>query len=519
MTEEELKDICLCGETTKVQFKEAPIPQKELAKEMVAFANSKGGVILFGVADKTGDIKGLSYDEIQQASRELGNAANEQVKPAIYIGTEVVRVDGRHVLVCSIAEGRNKPYKNLQGEIWMKQGADKRRITENAEILGLFQDSGSYQPEKEAEAGSSVKDLEMAYVREYFENVYGKGIEDFDQPLDRMLQSLSVLTDKGEVTRVGMLFFGKNPQQYEPSVVVKAVAFAGNDIGDTSYLDSRDITGTLPRMFNEGLAFMKSYLHHEQRGQNFNTVGILEIPEVVLEELLQNALVHFDLLHHAAIRLLIFDDRIEIVNPGCLYGGLKIDDIKLGVSRQRNPLMAGFAARTMIYRGLGSGIKRVVRENVRIDFDNEESANQFKVTVWRTTQKNEITTQKADSTTQKNEITIQKNDLKDNNIILKDDFTTQKDALKDNDVIPKDDSTTQKDALKDKNTILKALEPTQAVVLEYILHHPQATREEISDASGISFGTVKFTIGKLQQKGLLKRVGGRKHGEWKVLLA
>lgn len=53
----------------------------------------------------------------------------------------------------------------------------------------------------------------------------------------------------------------------------------------------------------------------------------------MLEELLQNSLVHFDLLHHAAIRLLIFNDRLEIINPGSLYGGLKIDDIKLGVSR------------------------------------------------------------------------------------------------------------------------------------------------------------------------------------------
>ncbi len=98
---------------------------------------------------------------------------------------------------------------------------------------------------------------------------------------------------------------------------------AGNDIGDTNYLDSRDITGTLPRMFKEGMAFMKSYLHHEQKGQNFNSVGILEISEVVLEELLQNALVHFDLLHHAAIRLLIFDDRIEIVKPESLRAKMK----------------------------------------------------------------------------------------------------------------------------------------------------------------------------------------------------
>ena len=135
MTEEIFKDLCLCGETTKVQFKQAFTSQREIAKEMIAFANSKGGVIMFGVEDKTGKLVGLSYEQIQQTSRELGNAANEQVRPTIYIETEVVRVENKHFLVCSVEQGKNKPYKNLNGEIWVKQGADKRRVTENTEIL------------------------------------------------------------------------------------------------------------------------------------------------------------------------------------------------------------------------------------------------------------------------------------------------------------------------------------------------------------------------------------------------
>ena len=157
MTEDIFKDLCLCGETSKVQFKETLTSQKEIAKEMIAFANSKGGVILFGVEDKSGKPIGLSYGEIQTISRELGNAANEQVRPTIYIDTEVVRMDGKHFLVCSIEEGKNKPYKNLNGEIWVKQAADKRRITENAEILGLFQNTGNYHPEEDAERGSSSR--------------------------------------------------------------------------------------------------------------------------------------------------------------------------------------------------------------------------------------------------------------------------------------------------------------------------------------------------------------------------
>lgn len=515
MTEDTFKDLCLCGETTKVQFKESFTSQKEIAKEMIAFANSKGGVILFGVEDKSGKLVGLSYDEIQVISRELGNAANEQVRPTIYIDTEVVRIGEKHFLICSIEEGKNKPYKNLNGEIWVKQGADKRRITENIEILGLFQTTGNYHPEEDGERGSSMNDLEMAYVRDYFKRVYDREIEDFDQPLERMLRSLGILKQNGELTRAGVLFFGKTPQQYERSVVIKAVVFAGNELGDTNYIDSRDISGTLPRMFYEGMAFLKSYLHHEQKGQNFNSVGILEIPEVVLEELLQNALVHFDLLNHAAIRLLIFNDRIEIINSGCLYGGLTVDDIKLGVSRQRNPLMAGFAAKTMIYRGLGSGIVRAMREDNHIDFDNEVSANQFKVTIWRTTQKSESSTQKKplkdSNTIQKDSNTIQKSDT----TTQKSEIATQKESLKDISTTQKDECATQ----KSESTTQKDLDTTQKKVLEFFKNNPKGTRVEAANALGdITEDGVKFVIGKLQQKGLLKRVGGRKHGEWQVLI-
>lgn len=485
MTENEFKEICLCGETTRVQFKCEFTSQKEIAKEMIAFANSHGGMILFGVEDKIGKLVGLSYEQIQLASRELGNAAQEQVRPTVYIDTEVVKADGKHYLICNIAEGRNKPYKNLQGEIWVKQGADKRRITENSEILALFQSSGTYRPEEDAIRETSVSDLEITYLKEYFRNVYGREMEDFEQPVDSMLRSLGITAANGEVTRAGMLFFGRNPGLYERSFMVKAVAFDGNTIGDTAYIDSRDISGTIPWMFRESITFLKSILRHQQNGQNFNSVGVLEIPEVVLEELLQNALVHIDLLHAAAIRLLVFNDRVEIINPGCLYGGLQVEDIKLGVSRQRNPLMAALAAKTMIYRGLGSGIIRVMKENVRVEFINEKSANQFRTIVWRTIQKSENTIQKNENTTQKSENTIQKS----------------KNTIQ-----------------KSKNTIQKDLTTTQKAVLDFFRNNPHASRDEAIQNIGIvTEGGIKFIIAKLQGLGLLKREGGRKTGIWVVI--
>lgn len=112
-------------------------------------------------------------------------------------------------------------------------------------------------------------------------------------------------------------------------------------------------------------------------------MGKLEIPETVLEELLQNALVHADLLQTAAIRLLVFDDRVEIINPGCIMGGHSIEGVMLCNSFARNPLMANFCAKTMPYRGLGSGIPRVLSEDSHVKFIDSKDVNLFTVCIYR----------------------------------------------------------------------------------------------------------------------------------------
>lgn len=422
MTQEELKDIARCGETTTIQFKEQFTGQKEIAKEMIAFANTLGGQIFFGIKDKTGELLGLSYDDIQTISRELGNAANEHVRPTIYITTDVVRAEGKHFLVCAVAQGKNKPYKNLNGEIWVKQGADKRRITENSEILATF--------------------------------------------------------------------------------MVKAVSFFGNELAGTQYRDTKEIVGNMPQIYEKSMSFMKSNLHNiQEKGASFNSLGKLEIAEEVLEEVLQNALVHRDLLRSAPIRIFIFDNRVEIISPGALAGGLTEEDIRNGKTYQRNPYMATFATNALHYRGIGSGIVRILAEYPEIEIVNDVSGKEFKMIIPRTIQKKGL---KDSDTTQKRDITTQKE--------LESDKTT---IQKGNTTIQKSDSTIQ----KSDSTIQKDLDSSQKKVLQFLKKNPQATIDETVEAIGdLSLGGVKFVISKLQKKGLLKRVGGRKHGEWQVLI-
>lgn len=289
--------------------------------------------------------------------------------------------------------------------------------------------------------------------------------------------------------------------------MVKAVSFFGNELAGTQYRDTKEILGNMPQVYDKSMAFLKANLHNVQEpGASFNTLGKLEIAEDVLEEVLQNALVHRDLLRSAPIRIFIFDNRVEIVSPGALAGGLTVDDIRNGKTYQRNPYMATFATNALHYRGIGSGIVRILAENPSIELDNDVEGKEFKVIIWRTIQKDEVTTQKDLDTIQKSEITTQKSENtihKSQNTIQKNDFTIQK-----------GENTTQ----KNDSTIQKELDSSQQKVLNFFSEHPYATIEEAVNTIGsLSLGGVKFVIGKLQQKGLLKRIGGRKQGEWQVI--
>jgi predicted HTH transcriptional regulator len=131
------------------------------------------------------------------------------------------------------------------------------------------------------------------------------------------------------------------------------------------------------------MAFLNRNLLHTQQGQNFNSIGILEISEIALQELLENALVHRDYFKNSPIRLLVFDDRLEIISPGCLPNSLTVDELKYGNPVVRNNLLVGYAIHTMPFRGLGSGIKRALEFQPDIEFINDTESEQFVVRIPR----------------------------------------------------------------------------------------------------------------------------------------
>jgi ATP-dependent DNA helicase RecG len=119
------------------------------------------------------------------------------------------------------------------------------------------------------------------------------------------------LLSDDRLTVAGALLFANDPRALLPVFHVKAVCYPGNDIHATSYRDSADIFGRLQTQFEEAVAFVVRNLRREQHGQGVNTIGEVEIPRIVLEELLANALIHRDYFVSAPIRIFVFDDLVS----------------------------------------------------------------------------------------------------------------------------------------------------------------------------------------------------------------
>jgi len=376
-----LLDIIACGETSTVQFKQTLDNQDKVAAEMIAMSNSKGGLILFGVEDKTGKIEGLDYGNLQESENKLATIATDFIKPSIYITTEVVMIEEKHILIVQIQEGIFKPYKDRNGAIWVRQGSDKRRVTENSEILRLLQQNGGFIDEMTVN-NTSESDIDTGKIEEYIRKSKKDTAEIEKISKTRLYGNLNIVKED-KLTLGGLLFFSKDPQKYRPTFCIKAVSYIGNSRGGNNYRDSVDILGTIPELFREGMLFFSRNLKHLQDGQNFNSVGKMEISQTALEELLQNALLHRDYTKNAPVLLMIFDDRLEIVSPGSLPNSLTVESIKMGQAVVRNNLIVSYASKLMEYRGFGSGIIRSLEQQPNIEFYNDIEGEQFIVKIPR----------------------------------------------------------------------------------------------------------------------------------------
>ncbi|WP_144937077.1 RNA-binding domain-containing protein [Pseudomonas alabamensis] len=382
MTIVELHQILSRGEDSRHQFKRDFTNVDALAAELVALANTCGGYLLIGV-DDSGVVSGLVGADVARLNQLLSNAASQNVRPAINPLSINLQTEQGLVMVVAVEQGLSRPYTDNQGRIWVKNGADKRRVTAREELQRMFQQGGLMCADAVPVTGSSAADIDVKALGEYFQRRFRHPPEQTGLETTRVLENLG-LASGGIPNLAGLLLFGKAPQRLSPAFDIKAVAFPGTVLHDRHYLDSEDIDGNLLEQYRRSLAFIKRNLRHVQRQQGFNTLGQLEVPEEVFEELLVNALIHRDYFVSASIRIMIFADRIELISPGHLPDVLDTEKIRFGLSNRRNPTLTSHAVHILPYRGLGTGIPRAIDAWPMITLEDDRQSNQFKVVIQRT---------------------------------------------------------------------------------------------------------------------------------------
>lgn len=450
------------GEDSTRQFKADIRNAESLASEMAAFANSEGGTLYIGVADD-GSTPGLSRTDVSRVNQLISNAASQLVRSPLTVHTEnVVLQNGNVVIVLSVPKGMDKPYFDKNGVIWLKTGSDKRRVNSKEELRRLFQISNQFHAD-ELPTKAGIGKLDKLRFRDFLETFHKREYPDSPTELLRLLQNMNLATEAGQLNLAGVLLFSEHPEWITPQFVIKSIRYPGNEIHSTDYIDTEDFEGPLRKIFDDALAFIMRNLHKVQAGRGINSPGLPEIPVTVFEELLVNALIHRDYLVSAPIRLFIFDNRIEIVSPGHLPNSLTVEKIKEGNSNLRNPILVSYAAKGLLpYHGLGSGIKRALKNWPDIDFVDDHEGCMFKAIVHRK-------------------------------------------ALFVQETVPDSPKSSPKSSPE-----------TGDAIINLVRANPKMTTEEMGRALGISKRAVLKQIDNLKKQGQLRRVGPSKGGSWEL---
>ncbi len=221
-----------------------------------------------------------------------------------------------------------------------------------------------------------------------------------------------------------------------------------------------------------------------------------------MEEVVQNALVHRDLLRSAPIRIFIFDNRVEIISPGALAGGLTIEDICNGKTFQRNPFMAVFATNALRYRGIGSGVVRILQENKDVRFENDDSGKEFKVIIRRdysgVSELPEVIAE------QYNDCTINGGYFTINCTKNEGDCTKNE-----------GDCTVYCTVNGESHTVIMPMKTKE--ILWLIAKNNNITIKEMTEKLGCAIRTIKYHINFLVANGLIVRRGGNRGGHWEIM--
>jgi ATP-dependent DNA helicase RecG len=355
MSEMTHRQILKLPESKTLEFKQDLSSLEPVLKTLVAFANTAGGVLIVGKRND-GTISGVS--DVTHAEERLANAIADGIRPALLPDIEIAGTIKKPLILVRVARWPGPFYlKKLGAEtgVYLRLGSTNRRATPQ-QSAEMKRSSEHLAFDQLPCPGTGPDDLDMRSIKRAFGAV-GRDID------EAKLESLGILTRYGRhltPSNGGIILFGKTSarERYFPDAQIRCARFAGRDKVD--FLDRLTIAGSVLEGLDGVTKFIRRNTRMAAKIESMRREDVPEYPAVALRETIVNAVAHTDYaMRGMQIMVAIYSDRLEIQNPGALPFGMTMDDLKAGVSRIRNPVIARVFRELDLMEKWGSGYKRI----------------------------------------------------------------------------------------------------------------------------------------------------------------
>ena len=375
-----LTELLAQDEGKTLEFKENCRPTQKILQTVIAFANTAGGTLVLGVRDRAKEVIGLS-DPLKEEER-LANLFADNIRPMLIPEIQIVSWRDRELIVVKVPHMVGPYYMRSEGPekgVYIRLGSTNRRA--GPEIIAEIQRAAVntfFDEQPCPEINSEAVDFRAA--SEFFAQVSLN-------LTSAKRHSLNLFVDHGgrEVpTRGAVLLFGKNRRSLFPDAIIRCARFSGTD--KSHFLDQAEIDEYLPRAVESAVAFVE---RHTMQALEIGRVRRREIPEyppAAVREAIINAIVHADYsIGGMSITVAVFDDRIEISNPGLLPFGLTMEAALAGTSKLRNRVIGRVFRELKLIEQWGSGMGRMMAACAEAGLRPphfEEIGTSFRVTLY-----------------------------------------------------------------------------------------------------------------------------------------
>lgn len=360
----ELPQIIANGESETVEFKKSTSLIREAVETACAFANQRGGYLIFGITDSG------KVDGVQSSDDTLRNIANEiklNTNPKLYPSVEKVFIEGENCILVTVEESPLKPHL-AYGRPFLRVGPTNQRMDRQQYETMLQQRLNGYGFDHQIQIGAGLNDIDTETLYRFLET--SNSVRSFNEslllPPEILLEKLG-LAKKEQITRAAILLFGLRPDNFfEGFFEVKGGTFLADE-GYDQILNDKEFHSNLMNIFEGVFGYVMEAIKKDSKKEGVYRTETPEFPVSVIREAIVNMIVHRDYRQGIKGTVEIRPSRVTFSNPGQLFGPtITVDRLKKPhPSRPGNHLIAKVFYLTGLFENWGSGTLKIIDETIK----------------------------------------------------------------------------------------------------------------------------------------------------------